>query len=387
MISMRYFMLLVGLVLACSSDDVVQTDAGADAVADAGYPASHPAPPQVQNQQGPVLATPKVIPIFFANDTEQPQIEDFLHQLAASSYWSATTAEYGVTSLTIASSIVASGAPPTTLDTVAIESSLGAYSDGDPNDLFAIFYPSSTTISDPLFGTSCTDFAGFHFQGLKNPQLVYAVLPRCASAGALTGLDGLTAALSHELVESATDPFLQTAPAWGFTDVDHLIWSFLPGAEVADMCDLEPQSFQRLVGPYFVQRSWSNAAARSGHDPCVPALATPYFNAAPVLLAKQEITFQSQVLTTNGLALALGETKTIAVELFSDAPTSDWSVDAFDTAQPPSITFAWDAQSGDNGTTLHLSLTRTSAASSEIVIESKSGTSTNLWFAYVTVPP
>jgi hypothetical protein len=150
------------------------------------------------------------------------------------------------------------------------------------------------------------------------------------------------------------------------------------------MCDLEPQSFQRLVGSYVVQRSWSNASARAGHDPCVPALAEPYFNAAPILTAKQQITFQSQVLTTNGLQLALGQSKTIAVQLFSDAPRADWSVDAVDTSQPAGFTFSWDAQTGNDGDTLHLTITRTSSASSEIAIESRDGTTTNLWFAFVT---
>ncbi len=369
--------------IGCSADDTVPADSGADARPDAGYPGPHPSVPQIQNQQGPVMSTPKVVPIFFANDAEQAKVEDFLKQLASSSYWTATTSEYGVGALTVASSIVASETPPQTIDTAGIEAWLAPYLDNDPNDVFAIFFPASTTISDPLFGTSCTDFNGFHFQGLKNTKIVYAVLPRCPSAGALVGFDALSASLSHELIEAATDPFLQTAPGWAFTDVDHLIWNYVPGAEVADMCDLEPQSFQRLVGSYVVQRSWSNASALAGHDPCVPVLAQPYFNAAPVLTVKQNITFQSQVQTTNGLQLALGESKTIAVQLFSDAPTSDWSVDAVDTTQPPGFSFSWDAQTGNNGDTLHLTITRTAASASEFAIESTAGTTTNLWFGFV----
>ena len=378
------------LLLACSSDDTAPADAGADA-SDAG-PLPRPAPPQVQNQHGPVQAAPKVVPIFFANDALQSQVEDFLQQLAASTYWSGATSEYGVGPLSVASSIVVSDSPPATIDTAGIESWLAGYLDGthagwpiagDPNDVFAIFYPSPTTVADPQFGTSCSDFNGFHFQGLASTSLVYAVFPRCPSAGTLTGLDAVTATVSHELVEAATDPFLQTAPAWSFTDVDHLIWNYVPGAEIADMCDLEPQSFQRLVGPYMVQRTWSNASALAGHDPCVPVLPGPYFNAAPVLTAKQNITFQGEVTTTNGIPIALGETKTIDVRLFSDAPTSDWSVDALDTTNPPGLTFAWDKQTGNDGDTLHLSITRTAAAGSEIVLESRSGATTNLWFGFV----
>jgi len=369
-------------LLGCSGDDSPAKDAGADVVVDAGYPGPHPAPPQVRNQQGPVLATPRVVPVFFANDAYQTQVEDFLAKLAGSTYWTATTSEYGVGALTVAPSIVTTDAPPTTIDTTGIEAFLAKQTAG-ANDVFAVFYPASTTIDDPTFGKSCTDFNGFHWQGITNAQLVYAVIPRCASAGALTGFDAISASLSHELVEAATDPFLESAPAWAFADIDHAIWSFVPGAEVADMCDLEPQSFQPLVGTYWVQRSWSNASALAGHDPCVPVLAQPYFVAAPVLTAKQQITYQSQVTTTNGVQIAVGDTKTIAVQLFSDAPTSDWTVDAIDVNQPSGFTFTWDRQTGNNGDTLHLTITRTAATSSEFAIASTIGTSTNLWFGFV----
>jgi hypothetical protein len=371
-------------LLACSGDDKAPNDAGseADVAIDAGYPGPHPAPPQVLNQQGPVLATPRVVPIFFANDAYQSQVEDFLAKLAASPYWTATTTEYGVGAMTVAPSIVTTDPPPQSIDLPGIEAFLAKQAQ-DPNDVFAVFYPSSTTINDPRFGTSCTDFNGFHYQGITNTQIVYAVIPRCASAGALTGFDAISASLSHELVEAATDPFLDTSAAWAFPDVDHLVWSYVPGAEVADMCDLEPQSFQPLVGSYFVQRSWSNASALAGHDPCVPVLAQPYFVAAPVLTAKQNITFQAQVTTTNGVKIPVGDTQTIEVQLFSDAPTSDWNVDAIDVKDPAGFTFSWDRQTGNNGDTLHLTITRTLGTSSEFAIESHSGTTTNLWFGFV----
>jgi len=372
--------ILAFALLGCSGDDSTPKDAGPDVI-DAGHP-ERPAPPQVQNQNGPILATPRVVPIFFANDAYQSQVEDFLGKLGTSTYWTATTAEYGVGALTVAPSIVTTDAPPQSIDLPGIETFL-AKQPQDPNAVFAVFYPSSTTISDPRFGTSCTDFDGFHYQGIANASIVYAAIPRCASAGALKGFDAISASLSHELVEAVTDPFIDTSPAWAFTDVDHLIWSFEPGAEVADMCDLEPQSFQPLVGSYFVQRSWSNASALAGHDPCVPVLAQPYFVAAPVLTAKQQITFQSQVATTNGIQIAVGDTKTIAVQLFSDAPTSDWTVDAIDVAQPAGFTFSWDKTTGNDGDTLHLTITRTSATSSEFAVESTSGTTTNLWFGFV----
>ncbi len=366
------------------------TDSSADVIVDAGYPGPHPAVPQVQNQQGPVLTAPNVIPIFFMNDSEQTEFEDFLNQLAQSSFWGQATSEYGAGPLTIGSSIVVTDTPPATIDVVGIETWLEGHLDSDAgwpaatqNDIFTVFYPSSTTITDPNLGTSCTDFNSSHTEGIVDTSLVYVVMPRCPSAGNLTGFDALSAGLSHELIEAATDPLIQSKPAWVYTDNDDLIWSFIPGAEIADMCALEPQSFQRLVGSYIVSRPWSNASALAGHDPCVPVLSQPYFNAAPVFTENVNIAFDVHYVVTKGVQIALNQSKTVDVELFSDAPMSDWSVQAIDTTQPPGLTFAWDAQTGNNGDTLHLTITRTAPTSSEFVIESTSGMTTNLWFGFV----
>jgi hypothetical protein len=304
--------------------------------------------------------------------------------------WAQATSEYGAGPLTIGSSIVVTDTPPTTIDIVGIETWLEGYLDADAgwpgvteNNIFTVIYPSATTIDDPIMGTSCVDFNSFHNQGIVNTNLVFVAVPRCPSAGNLTGFDALSAGLSHEIIEAATDPLLQTSPAWVYTDSDHLIWSFIPGAEIADMCALEPQSFQRLVGPYIVERPWSNASALAGHDPCVPVLSQPYFNAMPLFTEDVNIAFQVHYVVTKGVQIAVGQSKTVDVSLFSDGPTSDWMVQAIDTTQPPALTFSWDAQTGNNGDTLHLTITRTASTSSEFVIESTSGTSTNLWFGFV----
>ncbi len=68
----------------------------------------------MQSYGGAVLTAPHVVPVFFPNDILQPQIEDFLAQLATSSYWSATTSEYGVGPLTIGPSVIINNTPPTT---------------------------------------------------------------------------------------------------------------------------------------------------------------------------------------------------------------------------------------------------------------------------------
>ena len=58
--------------------------------------ADHGPVPQLVSLGGPVLTAPKIQPIFWANDAERDHVEDFANQLVGSSYWTATTSEYGV---------------------------------------------------------------------------------------------------------------------------------------------------------------------------------------------------------------------------------------------------------------------------------------------------
>ena len=86
------------------------------------------------------------------------------------------------------------------------------------------------------------------------------------------GVDVLTLALSHELVEAVTDPFVNSNPAYTGIDPDHILWAIaISGAEVADLCENEqPVSLVPADIGYPVQRIWSNVGAKAGTGPCVP---------------------------------------------------------------------------------------------------------------------
>jgi hypothetical protein len=79
--------------------------------------APHPTQPVVLNAGGAVLASPKVVPVFFAceDGAAKTEIESFLAALAPSSCWTAITQEYGVGALTIAPSVVTSETLPATI--------------------------------------------------------------------------------------------------------------------------------------------------------------------------------------------------------------------------------------------------------------------------------
>lgn len=404
---------LAFLLCACGGDDTSQPDASGDAAPvdvvteeaatkiDAGYPGPHPAAPQVVTFDGGVLATPNVIPIFFQNDPVQTDVETFLTQLASSSFWTSAMSEYGVGALTIAKSVVVTDTPPQTITAAQIEGWLDDYLDGThvefpaiaPNNVYVVFYPSATTIQDSIVGTGCVSYGGYHdeSQNASKQSFVYAVMPRCSTFGYLNGLDALTGPLSHEIEEAATDPHPQTNTAYAAADQDHMVWNLEPLGELGDMCSYEPQSFQKLVGNYMVQRIWSNAAAKAGHDPCAPALSAPYYNAAPVLNDTVVLDYYGQKISTKGVQVTVGNSKTIDVQLFSDAPTADWNVSAVDatygTNQPKQLDFSWDTQTGNNGDTLHMTITRLANGPHDgtefWLYASRDQKTWNMWFGFV----
>ena len=110
------------------------------------------------------------------------------------------------------------------------------------------------------------------------------------------------------------------------------------GGEVADMCqDNDDSNYLPPGSTYTVQRSWSNAAATAGTNPCVPVPATgPYFNSYPTLPDQVTLTAGSPSggpITTTGVNIPLGQSRTIDVVLHSEAPTSGpWTVTAYDSS-------------------------------------------------------
>lgn len=336
---------------------------------------------------GNVMSAPRVVPIFFANEDAAMawSIVDFVNHVGATDYWHAATAEYGVGALSGFAEIHTSETAPTTVDDVEIEQWLAAHVQGPdagwpapgPNTLYAVFYPFGTQVtfqSGDTTAYSCTDFGAYH-SSFRHPitdvPIYYAVMPRCSDDFGLAGsvTDFVSLGASHEFIEAATDPDGET-PAYSTVDDEHAYWWGVGGVELADMCLVDfdggrPAAYATFDPfPYVVQRSWSNASALAGHDPCVPIPDGygPYFNAAPVLPDR----------TPFGDASALSvriqplQTRTIEVDLFSDAPMPDrWQVDVYgvpwDATEAQTVdselSFAFDKNQGRNGDKLQLSIT------------------------------
>jgi hypothetical protein len=344
-------------------------DAPADSPADAPFvAAAHPAAPHVTDTGGPTLNTPKVVTVTFASDPLAPKIDAFAAAVGASSYWKAATGEYAVAPLAFARSVHVPATPSASIDSGALETWLIGQLDGthpewgtpDAHTIYTIVYPVGMSIT--MMGQSlCSVTPAYHSEvklgsGIGVP---YAAMARCDPFLGLSGIDYITAGLSHEWVEASTDPFPNSGPAYYSPANQYNDWAILTGGELADMCTLLPDVYFKPADlPYTVQRSWSNAAAAEGHDPCVPAPAAPYFNAAPVLPNTVVGTYYGQSFTSEGLSIPLGKSKAMAVDLFSDAPTAGpWKVQAM-AQGAAKLTFAWDKTSGNNGDVLQLTVTR-----------------------------
>ena len=368
--------------------------------------ADHPVPPQMVKMTGGVLTAPKVVPIFFQKDSAvQTQIEAFANAMVGSTYWSAMGSEYGVGALSVGATIVSTDAAPTS-DTALVTWLQGHFngqngwpSEPDPQTIYSVFLPAGATFTTQ-FGNACESFGAYHDEAAQtgsNKSIVYALMPRCPGMTDADTFDVLTMSTSHEWIEAATDPNVETTPAYGDVDPAHYVWAYTPGAEVGDMCEYVDAAYQRLVGNYMVQRSWSNAAAMAGHDPCVPApdpATSPFHGVAPVLDDSQPLPslYGSGNVTTKGIQITRGGAKTIEVDLYSDSPTDEWTVEAIDLAtfygSPAELTFQWDKTSGTNGDKLHLTISRVAAGTqmpgSEFVLQSKDSKGTVAqWWGFV----
>lgn len=359
---------------ACSSGDSSQGGGGSGVEtggAGGSYtPAEHPGVPEVINLGGPVLAQPKVLPILYASDPHAPDVEAFLNELSSTSYWGMVTAEYGVGALSVRPVIYRSEAPPATILDSDLRAEIKANTTGasppwgatDKSTIYLHVIPHGSVVD--AGGKCCQDgWDGYHDEAPVGAGFVsYAVVCSCP------GIDGpgvdaiqqLTVAMSHELVEASTDPFVFSDPAWGQADDDNLIWTLTTNGEVADLCEYDPNAFVVPAGStYMVHQSYSNAAAKAGKDPCLPAQPGPYFAAAPVLT--DTLLVPGVPFYTKGVKLAVGQSKTIDVALFSEGPTGEpWKVTADDfsllSSGTPTLELSLDKSEGQNGDTLKLTI-------------------------------
>jgi hypothetical protein len=359
--------------------------------------------PIATSSGGPVLAAPRVQPIYLPGFALGSQMDAFLTNLGTSSYWPAVVTEYGVGALAVLPghpSSVAAGAniaDTGMADLMAQILTADAAALGAPrgDTIYALFFPAATTITgDGAVLCGEGGASGFHAEWTVNgTKVAGVVIPSCAHFGNtpdLTGVSSLTPVISHELVEAATDPFPTSMPAFQNVDTDHSIWSVaVSGGEIADLCENEGPSLTTPADIGLpVQRIWSNAAVMAGTGPCVPVPPGEiYFVAVPTL--PDRITAQradGRRFTVPGLVARLGSDAAVDVNLRAEAGFTDtWSVGVLELHADSAATPATTKMSGGQGQTLRLAVTpnEVSAGVFPLVVGSVRGTEFHFWFGAV----
>jgi hypothetical protein len=115
-----------------------------------------------------------------------------------------------------------------------------------------------------------------------------------------------------------------------------------------------------------------------------------YFNAAPVLTDDVTISQPADAGPsawtgpTKGVKIAVGETRTIEVDLFSEGPVPEWRVRAFDLTS--NLELSLDRDHGQNGDKLALTIHVVHAGAgggSRFLLVSDDGKHGAFWFGYV----
>jgi hypothetical protein len=369
---MRGLLLAIAIIAAgCGSDAGAPVDAAPDAIP---YPAFGVPPLPVAKGPGPVMASVRVVPVFFANDPLHDQLLDYFTKYAASPYWAAQTGEYGVGAMTLGTPVELTDPSPASLSDDDIQTYLQTELDGTHPEwgatdtqtlsttVYVLLYQDATTVTSTRNGTMCQTWIAYHWH-VPDPghgaSIIYSVVPRCpipqtSPFGSV--LDEVTSATTHELVEAGTDPLLD---AWTWYTEKTAGWGIALDGEVADLCE---HQWHSLYTPpdlgYMIQRTWSNAAARADHDPCVPDVVGdgPYFNS--IVPIPDVLTIPLGELY--GIAVPVGGARTIPVELFSDGPTTGpWQLQAFPT--DPAVQVSFDRNGGENGDSIQMTVQLTAA--------------------------
>ncbi|MGB8652678.1 MAG: fibronectin type III domain-containing protein, partial [Mycobacteriales bacterium] len=263
--------------------------------------------PALTYRNGPVVSNAKVASVLWGGastdylpevgGTAAPSMSTFFAGVAGSSYWSwlseydtpaspGTHQSIGYGSFQGRTAITPSaGANGSTINDTSIQTELVAQinaghlpapvldAGGHPNTVYALFFPAGKTI---CMGSDCSGvvFCAYHntmtatVKGVSR-TLLYMVLPDfnnanmingCGSTSATTAFQVTQSSASHELVETATDPYVGLATGSGAP----LGWYDDNNGEIADICASQPGDPNGTVTgsdgvTYTVQKEWSNA--------------------------------------------------------------------------------------------------------------------------------
>jgi hypothetical protein len=279
--------------------------------------------PRVVHRWGPVLWHPEITTVTFAGESanEAARLEAFGDHITRSRWWRAVTDGYCVAGAGCIGDGRRGGhvrlhdvLPAMVRDAdlemlLAAEARFGALQGLGRQALVLVYLPPGVVLRDAFHERYCHGGPRAYHRMLRTEGtgLAYAVIPRCANDGSVTGV------ASHEIVEAVTNPDpdhpgfrVDAGPSGaGFTS---------SGAEPVDPCGVITRDTHWTVERGFaVQRAWSNRAAAGGHDPCVPSdRGRPFVAMVP----------RAPVVRIP----AAGATVTVPLDAVADCPIEAWAV-------------------------------------------------------------
>ena len=280
-------------------------------------PAAEGTFPQMSGFGGRVLNPLRVVTITTPGDPMAAELASFGSAAVQSAWWQSIATEYALGDP--APSVAATGpdlpsANVSGADMIKYIGDLitaGGAPKPDGNTVYVLFLPDGVVVDDPSFGlnTNCNILKGYHNPFDTNGD-DFAAIQRCVTQAGSAQLDDATTTASHEIAEAATDPNIgqgwaepaPSDPPWTSSP-----WLVLSSGEIADLCE---GNYTR-EGTFLYQRVWSNHAAATDQDPCIPLVSTPYFNVSP---------------DNPWYPLAAGASVAINLTGWSTAKTDDWEI-------------------------------------------------------------
>jgi hypothetical protein len=300
-------------------------DAGEPPDSGPGFvPATHLPWPQLVNDGGSVLAHTELVTVATQGDLLAPNFFAFMDTVVTDPWLATVGAEYGVGAATSGGSYLG---PPLEPDGgVAVTwSQLQAYVAGvidagapPPNgqSVYVVFLPPGAKING---ASPSAEWSSFALPGqVAEGDMLLAIL-RATPLSGESAFDAVTVDATQHIVGLATDPWPPLGPAW-FLPEGSPPWEGDPAAadesidiRAGELCRDTRIAVAADGGPYAFARSWSNAAASQGGDPCLPAVSSPYYNVS---------------YPQAWFAVDAGQAFTLPVNGWSTASVPDWMVTA-----------------------------------------------------------
>jgi hypothetical protein len=294
--------LLAALVDGCGSLASVQHDG----------PASLP---QVSlGDAGSVLANPRLVAITFEGDPQSSRDQAFARAITQTDWLEQVGAEYGVTgaswggSVTIGAGSIVNGGLDEAGATAVVEEAIDAGAPS-PNGqtVYMVFPPSGVFYLDqPADQNRSWNFATQGSPNLGDHILVtYTGEP--GENNNTSPFDFMTAAASQGLIDILTHGWMLPAPSPLWSGSFTFPW--FPGH-----VGILAHDSRTTAGGFVFQRVWSNAQAKLGGDPLLPAADEPYFNI---------------VASPNWVTTAASQTEQVSFTGWATGSATNWTVETW----------------------------------------------------------